>query len=105
MMVRTKLATIALAIVTVVLAVGLLAPPASAQYVWREDDYVTAKTTHAIFDGSWNNATAGLVRWYYDASNGVKRGEFKATSVARARSGLNPLCIAAVADSNRIAVV
>lgn len=71
------------------------ATQSNAQYThFIDDDYITARTTQAEFGGSWNNNTAGLVRWSW-ADGGVKRGEFKATTLARVRSGSNPLCIAA----------
>lgn len=64
----------------------------SAQYVQVDDDYLNASTAQAVLDGSFNNYTAGLVRWYYDGA--IKMGEIKGTTLARARTGYNPRCIA-----------
>lgn len=77
-----------------VMVLTFFAIQSNAQYKQFDDDYITARTTQAEFGGSWNNNTAGLVRWYW-ADGGVKRGEFKATTLARVRRGYNPLCIAA----------
>lgn len=72
------------------------AAPAGAAYVFFEDDIVNAKTSQAELTGGWTlgGASGGLVRWTRDDGNGVKRGELKAPTYARARPGHNPYCIA-----------
>lgn len=95
----------ALTALVALLLLLLPAPPAVAAYEWFDDDIVNARTDTARFSGDWkmgaaNKATkssrysGGLVRWSV-ADGGVKRGEFKAPTYARAVAGKNPRCIAA----------
>ena len=63
-------------------------------YVFYDDDFLTGGSTQAVFDGNWGANGDAMVRWWKDNSNGVVRGEIKSVSIARARPGYNPKCIA-----------
>jgi hypothetical protein len=61
-------------------------------YVYYEDDFLTGGSTQAVFDGNWGTNGDAMVRWWKDS--GVVRGEIKSVSIAKARPGYNPKCIA-----------
>lgn len=83
-----------LAVVAILAGLAVAAPPASAAYVWRDDDFITGGTAGAVFDGSWGANGDAMVRWWKDSDNSVIRGEIKNSSIVRVKSGTNPKCIA-----------